>query len=92
MTKNLNVTFKNIQGTDFIENGKKIVMNVYIAEHLFYTNLKIDKLHASALAIKLYSAKGEVEIEDKDVEIIKKVTTELPAGFYNQMMQILTQK
>lgn len=90
MKKNLNVIFKSLDGRDIVENGKPIKISRLVAERLYYDQNVSDKLRASAMAIKLFSATEPVEMEKEDIEMIKEVCKKpVAAGLYAQIVKAL---
>ena len=89
MTKNLNVNFKSLDGRDLTEDGAPINVGRLVANRLYYSKDVADKLRANALAINLFSAKGPIEMEKEDIQLIKDVMSNLAAGLYAQVVAIL---
>lgn len=102
MKLNLNVALKTIDGLEMkeeiIENGikvlKPILVNKLCARIIYNsTDLNLDdKLNAHNLALKLFNAKEEIDIELDEIVLIKSLIKNLSAGIYGQIINILEQR
>lgn len=98
MKLNLNVQFKNVDGTGRTvriqeqnhTHIKPMYVNKSVAE-IMYDVIDInpdEKLIFARLADKLWNTQDEQEYDNSERDIIIKVASTLPAGLYKQVMDI----
>lgn len=74
MKVNLAIGFKDLSGKEITDAaGKKILLNKFIANQIVSEEAKENILQRYELAMKLNVADGEIEIQNSEKEIIKKV-------------------
>lgn len=74
MKVNLTIGLKDLSGKEITDAaGEKILLNKFIANQIISEEAKENILQRYELAMKLNVADGEIEIQDSEKEIIKKV-------------------
>ena len=73
---NFNLPITNLKGEPMNQGGEKMMMHEIIANMLSIakpvdSNKAVRQLD---VALKLYNSKGEIELDDNDVTMIKKIT------------------
>lgn len=71
---NFNVPFKGISGEALLDHkGEGLMINNEVANQIYYHFKTDKKLEAHSLALKLYNAKGEVEVTDTEKLLLRGV-------------------
>ena len=102
MKLNLNVSLKTIDGLEMkeenVENGVKVLKPLMvnkICARIIYNSTEVDindKLKAHNIALKLFNAEGDIDLELDEIVLIKSLLKNLSAGAYGQIINILEQK
>ncbi len=94
---NLTTSFKDLEGKDMLTDRKskdKMMMNKIVANILSIAKATKDPVRQLDISLKIYNAKKEIELDDSDIDLIKKVIQEsnLSSLIAGQIIKVLDKK
>jgi hypothetical protein len=94
MKVNFNKSFTNYKGEPITKDGKEQLIKDVLAPVLFDGNWisstsPEEKLSAYNLSLRIFAAKGEIEITTEEATLIKKGAQILNAGGYAQVHKLI---